>query len=183
MPDIITNMTVITNKRNYQIELSSVMESLAEIIYLVRFYYPDTQEDEIQVMPRNITAVPEISLPSNYTPMQAVTPLPQQQMMMPQSMAASPAPVMGKNYNYNYTLTGAEHISPSEVFDDGSNTYFRFFQSMQPTFRVVSPGGGEIPSGYKVMNGYYVINTVAPQFNIYFGAEKVSIYNESLNRM
>lgn len=176
VPDIITNMTVITDKRNYQIELSSVMESLAEIIYLVRFYYPDSQEDILQVQPRNFASVPEVSIPSNYTP-----PVMQQPMPAPVPFAPrNSSPVMGKSYNYNYTLTGSENISPSEVFDDGTNTYFRFFQSMPPTFRVISPGGGEIPTGYKVVNGYYVINTVAPKFDVYFGNQKVSIFNENL---
>lgn len=175
VPNIITNMTVITDKRNYQIELSSVMESLAEIIYLVRFYYPDSQEDDLKVQPRNFASVPEVSIPANYTP-PVMQPMPAPVPFTPMNST----PVMGKSYNYNYTLTGPENISPSEVFDDGTNTYFRFFQSMPPTFRVISPGGGEIPTGYKVVNGYYMINTVAPKFDVYFGNQKVSIFNESL---
>lgn len=210
VPNVLTNMTVITDRRNYEIELSSIMQSLSEIIYLVRFYYPDTEEQNIGNMPammapQNVnTTVPDVALPQGYVPgmnmgMQMPTTAGFSGMgaapgMQPQMMAAQPmmstnynqmtvpgvSPVMGNNYNYNYTLTGPEAISPSEVFDDGSKTYLRFNQSMQPTFRVISPGGGEIPTGYNIMNGYYVIDTVSPQINVYFGSEMVSVFNENM---
>ncbi len=41
----ITNMTVVTNKRTYQFDLSSYEAPLEEITYLVRFFYPAANFD------------------------------------------------------------------------------------------------------------------------------------------
>ncbi len=41
-----TNMTVLTNKRAYQFELSSITEDETDIIYVMRFYYPDDDFDK-----------------------------------------------------------------------------------------------------------------------------------------
>ena len=200
-PDVLTNMTVVTDKRNYQIELSSIMQSLSEIVYLVRFYYPDSEENNLSANPysmmsQNMNAtVPDVAIPSGYVPGANMMPQPQAfpvQPMMQQPMGMmgnfnqttmpGMSPVMGNNYNYNYTLTGPEAISPSEVFDDGTKTYLRFNQSMQPTFRIVSNDGGEIPTGYNIANGYYIIDVVSPQINFYFGSEAVSVFNENMQQ-
>jgi type IV secretion system protein VirB9 len=191
VPNVLTNMSVITDKRTYQIELSTVMQSLSEIIYLVRFYYPDTEEatlaNNFSFAPANsVATVPDVNIPQGFVPgqgmMQAQPQFPSMGMGGGYNQTTLPGtnPVFGSGYNYNYTLTGSEAISPTEVFDDGTKTYFRFVQAMQPTFRIVSPGGGEIPTGYNIANGYYVIDTVSPQTNVYFGSEMVSIYNENM---
>ncbi len=46
-----TNMTVITTERVYQFELSSAVESDADIIYVMRFYYPEEDFDPVTGQP------------------------------------------------------------------------------------------------------------------------------------
>ncbi len=43
----LTNMIVITNERTYQFELSSILDSLQEMMYVVKFYYPDNFNDSV----------------------------------------------------------------------------------------------------------------------------------------
>lgn len=50
----LTNMIVITDKRTYQIELSSILDTLDEMMYVVRFYYPDSFSENLPDLPSNL---------------------------------------------------------------------------------------------------------------------------------
>jgi type IV secretion system protein VirB9 len=55
-----TNMTVVTDKRTYLFEVVSTDESAADVMYVVRFYYPDVNA----AMPNSIAAAGGASSPA-----------------------------------------------------------------------------------------------------------------------
>ncbi len=199
--NLLTNVTVITNKRTYQFEFSSITSSIDDIMYVVRFYYPENAGDISTPLPFSSTpspsqpinsvTVPEVKLganipnPNNFSspPQMSIPPMqpPMQQPMAP-GINNGFAKQTPSNFNYNYTLTGAEALSPSEVFDDGIRTYVKFNNQNVPLFRILDGRNIETPANYQFNNGYYVVEAVAKQMNIYFGSEKISIYNENYGR-
>jgi type IV secretion system protein VirB9 len=155
----LTNMTVITNRRSYQLEITSIIEDKSDLVYVVRFYYPDSQVDSFaQGAPAKIG----VAGVSDFV----------QQTVMPGGQA--------QNYNYNYSLTGPQPLSPIEVFDDGQNIYVKFATMVNPIFRKVVGAGKELPTQSSFQNGYYVIPGLAPVVAAYFGSENICIYNENL---
>jgi len=95
--NIITNMTVITNKRRYYFELYSKMLSGVndeEMSYVVRFFYPDNNSDKIQIK----TSADQ---PKNDN-IDTIKP-----------------------YNFNYEISGINKERLSMVFDNGINTFFK----------------------------------------------------------
>ncbi len=210
-PNLLTNMSVVTNKRNYQFELSTIINSIDDVMYVVRFYYPESNDggDVTPIVAGAPTVpisrgvvVPQVNLSgqqssSGSMPMSPMappmmSPAPQQPPISypsPAPAAQQPAPGMNggfavqspSGFNYNYSLTGPEDISPTEVFDDSTRTYFKFAGQDTPNFRVISPGG-EMPANYQFSNGYYVVEAIAPEINVYFGSDKITVYNESYPR-
>lgn len=197
----LTNMVVITTKRTYQFELSSIIDSIEEIMYVVRFYHPDTFSDSVGISspsapsanynPNQSMLVPEVNLGGGGAAQMGggMTPpgMGGQQYGMQQALDFSPpnsmvfnSPVSG-SLNYNYSLTGPDALSPSEVFDDGIRTYVKFNTNSQPVFRNVSPNGDLLPVNFTKQGQYYVIDGVSPKMTVYFGSEHICIYNESMN--
>lgn len=96
--NIVTNMTVITNKKRYYFELySKVVSGIndEELSYVVRFFYPDNAHDKIKIMQMN-KDVKEDNI-------QTIKP-----------------------YNFNYEIIGADNKTLSVVFDNGTSTFFKF---------------------------------------------------------
>lgn len=204
-PNLLTNMSVVTNKRNYQFELSTILNTIDDVMYVVRFYYPEgnTGGDVTPIVAGapvgtvNSVSVPEVRLggqPAPSVPMSMSPPLQNPVVSYPsppqqQPQPAPPSPGMNggfavqspSGFNYNYSLTGPENLSPTEVFDDGTRTYFKFAVQDTPNFRAVSPAG-EMPANYQFSNGYYVVEAIAPEINAYFGTDKITVYNESYPR-
>ncbi len=201
----LTNATVITAKRTYQFEFSTMINTLDDVMYAVRFYYPENFGGNIPpgLLQNNLgspsDSVPQVKInaPVTTIPMSpAPTPLPiiQPQLQMqnfnpvpqmppPQQLPqiapqAQPAP-QNNGFNYNYSLTGEEKLSPSEVFDDSARTYFKFTNNATPSFKFVNPAGGEVPANYQISNDYYVVEGVASQINVYFGSDRISVFNDS----
>ena len=95
--NIVTNMTVITNKRRYYFELYSKMLSSVndeEMSYVVRFFYPDNASDKIKL--RTVEDKPKSD------DIQSIKP-----------------------YNFNYEISGINKTKVSVVFDNGINTFFK----------------------------------------------------------
>ncbi|MDX1949301.1 MAG: TrbG/VirB9 family P-type conjugative transfer protein [Rickettsiales bacterium] len=191
--NLLTNVTVITDKRTYQFEFSSITNSINDIMYVVRFYYPENGGDapppmlNTPTMPaQNMMQLPTPNMPLNNVSVPEVklgaSPVATQPMMMNIPPATQPMQQGNLGLNYNYTLTGPESLSPSEVFDDGSKTYIKFNNQSTPLFKFAPQKNQEIPANYQLSNGYYVVEGVAPQINIYFGSEKISLYNEAYGR-
>lgn len=163
-----TNMTVVTNKRAYQFDLkssSSTMVPNEELVYVVRFFYPDDKQNRLAPAPYS-----DDFAPVTYAPAPIAAPL---QVAVP---AAPPA------YNYRYTLTGPNHIAPVKMFDDGRATYFKF-KGAPPKIMIVLADGREIPATVRAQGEYIVVNHVAPRFSLRSGSDVVCIFNEAGSRM
>lgn len=99
--NIITNMTVITNKRRYYFELYSKMLSGVndeEMSYVIRFFYPDDNNDKIKIKTSD-------DKPKNDN-IETIKP-----------------------YNFNYQISGINKEKLALVFDNGINTFFKFNQN------------------------------------------------------
>lgn len=155
--NVITNMTILTNKRSYQFELQSKNLTAAntdeELAYVIRFFYPDeVQQNQKIVAPKVETSAPPVTV--NY-----VTP-----------------------YNFNYTQEGSKAILPSKIFDDGTNTFFKFPPAVSKLPKFYSYDGSSQELLDPRMKGeYVVVNTVAPKFILEQEGKKVTVYNENWN--
>ena len=196
----LTNLVVITDKRTYQLELSSILDSLDEMMYVVKFYYPDSFSNmgatpQMQQAPGQSFSIPDVTMGMNQQQQQFQMPqgsqrqpqIPQApQFGLGQSLQAGPssmvfnAPASGQ-LNYNYSLTGPDYLSPLEIYDDGIRTFLKFSSPQQPIFRFVSPNGSAVPVNFTQQGEYYVIDGVTNKLVAYFGSESICIYNEALN--
>lgn len=85
-----TNMTVITDKRSYQFDLYSAVpgqRDWSELVYVVRFYYPEEEKSRRPILPGNMANNPQ-------QPMQGMMPG-QMPMMMQQQPAMPMMPAYG----------------------------------------------------------------------------------------
>ena len=154
-----TNMTIITNKRAYQFDITAVPAVYSpeeELAYVVRFYYPDEKKNRIQQAPYSDDAAiqrnAEVSLP----------------------VASSD----GNNYKYSYS--GEESLAPQKVFDDGSRTYFKFSSTNQPNIASVGSDKEETRVQASKQGEYWVVDTVSPQFVVRQGEAWICIYNDEM---
>lgn len=150
--NILTNMTILTNKRAYQMEVQSKMQSSSvdeELVYVVRFFYPEDDFDQQR---------PEI-----------------------RAKEVAPIPVV-RPFNFNYTMTGSDAIAPVKIFDDGINTFFKFHERMNglPKFEALIDGKyiEQVP---RKKGEYIVLNTVASEVKLSFNKQVVLVFNDAQN--
>ena len=160
----LTNITVLTDRRTYQIEISSETEDESELMYVVRFYYPDSQYEELNSALGGLREGASGNIGVNDV-----------------SGAIEKSMLQSQYLNYNYSLTGPQNLSPLEVFDDGQNVYMKFNTQIMPDFRKVAFSGKEVPTNFYTQDGYYVIQGVSPIITVYFGNQHICIYNESMS--
>lgn len=149
--NILTNMTIITNKRVYHLEVQSKLLSYTvdeELVYVVRFFFPETDFDTSKT---NVI-----------------------------SNDAEPIPTI-KPFNFNYTLAGPNAIAPTKVFDDGVNTFFKFDEKLQviPSF-TAKQLDGNLPLEPRKKGEYIVVDRVANEFELTLNSNVVNVYNENL---
>ncbi len=150
--NILTNMTILTNKRSYQFEVQSKLLSYTideELVYVVRFFFPDADFDKTR--PAVVSNESKEIIPT-------ITP-----------------------YNFNYSLTGPDAISPVKVFDDGVNTFFKFDDKLQviPTISVKSEKG-VLPLEPRKRGDYVIVNSIGKEFELTLNNNIVNVYNENL---
>jgi len=160
--DSVTNMTVITNMRTYYFELSSKIEEGQDLVYVMRFYYPEDDFDKVKFDNGAIKSVAIDDIGSS-------TPL-------------ASKPSLDDNMNYNYSMTGPESVSPLKIFDDGHATYFKFPGDVSPTIFGVAPDGKELPVPAKRSGEYIVVDGVTARISLRLGKEVVCVFNENLIR-
>jgi len=148
-----TNMTVVTNKRTYQFDLTASPKPEDEVVYVIRFYYPEKDFDR----------------PSQILSSSAVA-------------QTTRDPVSSAYYNFNYTLTGPESFAPLKVFDDGKHTYFQFpnNNAIIPQIALVGDNNQETDLVYRVVGGYVAVDEVGRQFLLRQGQGRVNVYNENI---
>ena len=151
--NILTNMTLITNKRTYQFELLS--KDLAgltddELVYVVRFFYPDDNQDTIS--PENLSIAVENDI----------------------------VPVI-QPYNFDYKISGPVFLAPIKVFDDGINTYFKFPTSLNKVPVIENKVDNNfIKMTPKRIKDYILVNAISKTFLISLNNQKVEIINNKL---
>jgi len=151
--NILTNMTLITNKYTYQFELQS--KDLAgisddELVYVVRFFYPDEEQDIIS---------PETSSVVNEN---------------------DKIPTI-KPYNFDYQVSGSAALTPLKVFDDGIKTYFKFSKDLNKIPLIEKKVDNKfVKMGIEKIGDYVSVNAIDEFFYISLDKEKVTVINNKL---
>lgn len=161
--NILTNMTIITNKRAYQCELESKNLSRMvdeELVYVVRFFYPDDYDDIVKPELMEAKASPATNMGASDT-------------------AVPPAL---KPYNFNYIVVGPVKIAPLRVFDDGINTFFEFPDTFkgEPAIFKLQSSGTKVKMGLKRVKTYFVVNSLSKRFHIQCGNQEIEITNNEM---
>jgi type IV secretion system protein VirB9 len=100
----------------------------------------------------------------------------------PVVLAAAPPPPPGppERKNTRYTYTGARELLPSEVFDDGRSTYFRWSETgSTPAIFALAPDGSESLVNYSFHDGYQVVEQVGQRFKLRNGKAITTVINDA----
>ncbi|MDD9331201.1 MAG: P-type conjugative transfer protein VirB9 [Wolbachia sp.] len=135
-----------------------------DISYIVRFYYPKT-EDEFDIDGRDLD---QISLP----------------IQMPY-IEEEPERVIRENdtkYNYTYIDKGSdEDIIPIELFDDGYLTYLKFKDNNKiPQILIEKEDKTRLPCKRLLFDGYVMIKGVHNKLFVRYKGDEVEIINSSM---
>jgi len=146
--NILTNMIVTTNKRQYYFELQS--KTLAEAVdqdlaYVVRFFYPDFEEDSVK---------PQYIATKNDNPYVTAV----------------------KPYNFDYHISGPVNISPTTVFDDGTSTFFQYEGGIQfiPVVNGVINNVTQ-PITPRQVGDYLIVDYISKNFELVYNGRRVNI--------
>jgi len=91
-----------------------------------------------------------------------------------------PPPPPPQRRNAAYTYAGAQDLLPSEVFDDGKFTYFKWpEQAATPALFLVARDGAESLVNYSYRDGYQVVEQVAHLFRLRNGKDVTTIINQA----
>lgn len=148
-----TNMTLITDKRTYLIELHA-REAQAiddeDMVFIMRFLYPGG--DSGTVVKHYLDSVPIPNLDTE-----------------------------PEKYNFRYSISGTDVIAPIRIFDDGEFTYFEFKDKNAdvPAFFMVDAKGEESLINFRTRGNYIVVERVAPRFTLRHGSNIVCVFNDA----
>ena len=151
MAHAFSNMSVVTNKRNYSFELHNAPEAdcaKGRVVYTLRFAYPPDAPSG--------TAAPAGPVDPN-----AFLPLPEKR-------------------NTAYTYSGNADLVPMRAFDDGVSTYFKWSDGIStPAVYALNADNSESIVNYASRGDYFVVEQVARAFVLRRGDEKAVLYNDS----
>jgi len=159
--DATTNMTMITNKRVYLVELHCACDEdnkgvekgadSKDVTWVLRFVYPG--DDEGFASSGHMDPVPDLET-------EDLT-----------------------KFNFRYTVSGSEIITPLRVFDDGEFTYFEFRDKNGeiPAFYMVDNQNNEAMINYRTRGNYIVVERVVPRFTLRHGNDVVCVFNEAMS--
>lgn len=153
----VTNMTVVTNKRVYQISLDArnthgaTSGSSKDMYFQVRYTYPDDGR-------------------------QGVGRANEQKVNVALGKLPDPR-------NWNYYGCGSREMQPAEVFDDGRFTYMRFPAAQEvPAVFIIGTDGTESIVNGSMHGDYYVVQRTASRFVLRRGKSVACVQNRSFNR-
>jgi type IV secretion system protein VirB9 len=151
--DATTNMTIITNKRTYLIELHAAEAKGIDdknVTWVLRFIYPS---DDTGFTNTGLDAVPDLQTEDL------------------------------SKYNFRYTISGSEDISPIRIFDDGEFTFFEFRDKNGelPAFYQVDSQNNESLINYRTRGPYIVVERVAARFTLRHGNSVACVFNEAMS--
>lgn len=157
-----TNLSVVTNKRNYMFKVNYVADNNATDMYQVRFIYPEAI-DQAEQEAKNKQALENAFDKGKTT----------------------------KTYNLDYTMRvrGNRTIAPVNAYDDGNFTYFKFAGNVDlPAIYAVDVSdtkyGQEILVNYTVQgigNDTLVMHKVHGMWRLRLGDTVIDVYNNGLN--
>ncbi|MCE2926615.1 MAG: P-type conjugative transfer protein VirB9 [Rickettsiales bacterium] len=152
--DATTNMTLITNRRTYLLELHAretddIQDK--DMVFIMRFIYPDSEQ--AKGLSQHIDPVPSPDLEEN-----------------------------AEKYNFNYTIAGTEQYAPIRIFDDGEFTFFQFKNKNAdiPAFYWVDDQGNEAMINYRTRGDYIVVERVSKRMTLRYGNNVVCVFNETM---
>lgn len=159
--NLTTNMTVITNQREYNFDIKSVGANGSGNLYVVQFRYPGSEpKDEPLVIASSAPAAPAATVAATSIP-----PLDTQRT---------------QETNTRYSYTGADALAPADVFDDGKNTYvvYKTIPSPAPIPMVSGTSGQSAVATHRIDGNRIIINTVASSFVLTSPSGNITVYNE-----
>jgi type IV secretion system protein VirB9 len=156
-----TKLLVVTTKRTYAFEISSVAKkSNIEATLIVRFDYPDSRARAAQAANQKRSAITERL----------------DQIAGKDGVSAT--------RNVNYMMQGHKGLAPSRVEDDGRFTYFRFDSTRElPVVYKLLPDGGETLTNFHMDSdtGTVVVHEIAANFILRYGTAVLAIRNDGFN--
>ncbi len=163
-----TNMTIITSKRTYMFQLKSDSyegKGDEELIYLVRFFYPDNNAKIPAMENKKYNGLDSLNM-ANQAEKESVL----------ENFKK------GTTLNFDYSMTGEnKSIKLRKAFDDGVNTYFEFGdQNLIPAIYIVESDGVESIVKYFRDGPYIVVNKVALQFSLRVTDQVLCVFNNTM---
>ncbi|HKZ09371.1 MAG TPA: P-type conjugative transfer protein VirB9 [Rhodanobacteraceae bacterium] len=156
----VTNATVVTNKRVYQLSLDArhvtglTGAHSTGMFFEVRFRYPDDAAALIRAKRAGAD-----------------------QARLLAKLDATPKPI-----NWDYYACGERSLWPSEVFDDGRFTYLRFPNAQEiPAVFIINADGTESLVNGQMRHDDYVVQTTARKFVLRRGKSVACIQNRGYN--
>lgn len=148
-----TNLTVLTNLRQYEFDYSASLgppnPALGEVIYALRFTYPGTR-----------SKTKEAALTAK---------------RIARDLAQAPTL---RPHNYDYWYCGVRELKPEAAWDDGVRTWIRFgAREALPAIFVENADGSESLVNFSMDEGDVVIQRVAHRFVLRRGALTGCIVN------
>jgi len=153
---VVTNLTVLTSKRQYQFEYSVQMsgkESAGQAMYVVRFRYPG-----------NVVAATAAT--------EAARDLEQHLEQAP----------LNRTHNADYWFCGTELLRPEAAWDDGVQTHLRFGRrAEQPAIFVRNDDGTESLLNFSIESGEVILHRIARRLILRRGALTGCIVNKGFS--
>lgn len=78
--------------------------------------------------------------------------------------------------NFNYKISGESSVRPVAVFDDGEKTILKFdkIPKRLPSLFIRNRGKkGVVMANYKILDNYYIVDTVADEFELRISAKEI----------
>ena len=167
-----TNMTVITDRRIYNFELTSGQAHSPKdgrITYMLKFSYP---QDSILDFTSDETGTQSFVPASN-------RPFAPSSISPTGRISSVGAP---RDLNFDYSYKGEDNLAPSTVFDNGEFTFFKFSnQTNLPAIFEVDQDRNESVVNYHLENGYVVVESLGRQFTLRHGDEEACVFNDNFS--
>ncbi|MEQ1705201.1 MAG: TrbG/VirB9 family P-type conjugative transfer protein [Rickettsiales bacterium] len=181
--NISTNMTVLTNKRSYEFDLKSVNVNNDSNVYVLKFTYPEANPfvaenlDVENVKPDANASVAPVSQ-REITPKKSSSTASVFEAATPESIGLLPI-----RFNYSYTYSGSDAIAPTQVYDDGKNTFIKYksIGKLVPEAFIIGADGRESRIPATVNGSSLIIDGVAGELALRSSDGEIRVYNESLS--
>ncbi len=152
--DALTNMTVITDKRAYQFELSSIILQDQDITYVVRFFFPeedlDARRSDIQIKEFSSARL---------------------------NLHGGAAGMVAGNA---YRITGTASLRPEKAYSNGASTFLQMPKglALKPRVMTVSAQGVETPVSAVKQGDYLVVDGVQERLALRYGNDVICVVKQ-----